>query len=614
MTTDPKALSDSSEQLRHWYLARLRSLAQEKASRTLKTPSGIMASDKRAIRLLVESAAHPRMQKPEEAKNFLPFLMPVWLLFQVLSLGLLFMQENSLMQALARYGDFTVLSLVPNLSSIKFASAIDRFCFFAFFILPGLSILLIPARNLYFDRVKILRYLLSDRVAIASFLLLLAVVFLNVIFSMQHAASGPEALSLAGDSPDDNDRSVLAWACFALILPIMHFKSNRKQEFLLKEKLDDIQSELQGQAQKTVSVTGLEGRMLEVEESVQELLQRERAIADFSKTVNICFDNEMMIEAVSLSSFAQWGYYQHELLGQNLERIIFREDYQRFKDALRHGSFEHYARIRKSDNSIMDISWFIEWSESLQKYFATCEDISDRMNLERARNDYIAQLTHDMRSPLSGVSMSLELISENVFGEVPEKMMQSIETSRQSLSRVLQLINDILEAEKLRHSKQSLAIQSLDLGLHCKQAIEEIRPLAMEKKVRLSLAIQAENVIVRADKKLLMRVFANLLSNAISFSGENDEVKLVLQVASDIAVVQIMDNGPGIHRDYHQVIFERFGAPKLSASQERQSTGIGLSFCRDIVVAQGGLIGLESEPGKGSTFWFTIPLERRSRP
>jgi signal transduction histidine kinase len=308
----------------------------------------------------------------------------------------------------------------------------------------------------------------------------------------------------------------------------------------------------------------------------------------------------------------QWGYYQHELLEQDFSYILFQADYQQFADAIKStkkSSFEHHARINRGDHRTMDCLWFIDWSAQLGKFFAACEDITDRMNLERARSDFIAQLTHDMRSPLTIVSMSLELISENTSIPLPVKVRNIVVAARASLSRVLQLINDILDGEKLRHSRHALEMSSVDIVRLCKSALAEISSMAVESKIRLALTLDSEAIFVRADEKLLRRVVANLLSNAVSFSPEGSCLGFAVTISSDSAMVKISDEGPGIHQDYHSAIFERFGAPKSSTMQNRPSTGIGLSFCRDIVIAHGGLIGVDSELGKGSTFWFTIPLD-----
>lgn len=612
---------DSYEQLRQWYLARLRYLSEEEANRTMATPASRIASDKLAIQQLVASGVMPRIEGPKKASRsiLLPGFILSWFLMQAFCLVALVLQESSFMPGLTHYLELTFMSLAPFFAPPSFATIPDRLTFLAFFVFPLILLVFLPPGQLRLPKHTFFRALSSQLSVKIALLALLVLVCVYVMIAFQGAAA-PEAISLAGETQtnptEGYERCLLAWGSLLLWLPIFSLKKQQNEVRSILDRVLSIQKEVRSgdgkEAFERPPEDDLNANLTDLETSIQEILQRERAIADFSKTVLICFDKSMRIEAISMSCFMQWGYYQHELIGQNLAYIVFHEDFRAFSESLSSGksSIEQYGRIRKGDSTIMDCNWYIDWSTRLQKYFASCEDISDRMNLERARNDFIAQLTHDMRSPLSGVNMILEMIDDYVFGDLSPRMHNSIKSARESLNRVLQLINDILDAERLRHSKQTLEVGSIDIAHACNAAMEEVLPLAVDRKVKLGFKYQSENISVRADEKLLRRVLVNLLSNAVSFSQNGQEVNVTVSISSDSAMIKVIDSGPGIHHDYHRVIFERFGAPKMTTVQ-RPSTGIGLSICRDIIVAHGGLIGVESELGKGSTFWFTIPLDRR---
>jgi signal transduction histidine kinase len=184
-----------------------------------------------------------------------------------------------------------------------------------------------------------------------------------------------------------------------------------------------------------------------------------------------------------------------------------------------------------------------------------------------------------------------------------------LEQAKGGVSRVLGMIDEILEAEKLQHGQQAIQreyVQLLDL---CKTVAGESQIVAQERGVALD--VSGQQIVAFINEKLLSRVISNLVSNAVSVSPEKSTVKIEVAKSGASAIVRVIDSGPGIHRDYHRLIFERYQAP-VQLSSKRVSTGLGLWICRDVVEAHGGMIGVESEPGKGSTFWFTLPMSTSS--
>jgi signal transduction histidine kinase len=618
LTEDLAEPAENYKLLRQWYLAHLRHLAQEDEAKTMATPASRIASDKRATQKVAASAAAQTIKKTATRRRYLfNWFLIFWLALQILFLAILSWQESSLGQGFVRFGQDTLMALVPGTNNAQFNLVTDRLCFACFFVLPCLVIALLPPHELSrlpFISPGLFRLIFSERTAAVSLVLLLALILAALLFSSQ-TASNPAQLTLAVESPAGPEHWLPGWICLFLTIPIIYLKSLRATIDTSYQKLNQIQAGIEGKSAAASPGKDLQNGLDALETSVQEVLQRESAIADFSRTVILSFNKDLKIEAISQSSFLQWGYHQHELIDENLSSIMLKDDIQEFADAIKSASgasFQHQARLRRGDNSIMDCLWFIDWSAKLGKFFAACEDNTDRMNMERGRNDFIAQLTH-VRSPLTSVSMSLELIASNTPDDMSSKMGNTITTAMVSLKKILQLINDIMDGEKLRHSTQALQIRNVDIVKTCKICLHEMRSLAAESKLRLSFILSRDEIIVKADEKMLSRVITNLLSNAVSSSPAGSLLKVSLDVSSDSALVKITDEGPGIHQDYHQAIFERFGAPKSASMKERPTTAIGLSFCRDMVVAHGGLIGVESEPGKGSTFWFTMPLAAPDR-
>ncbi len=601
---------DSSEvynKLREWQLARLRNIAKEGAEKTATTPASLIASDKEAIRELIKSASQPAAKQQPTSRLKITSLPIFWFLAQVLALAGLYAQSGD--NPIIGYYNSTLACLIGQCRG-DFITLGERFAFAAFFILPSVLLLLTPSASFqplhsprstgllselqrFFSSQKKIGFLLSALVLVSTF---------SFIVLKPESTESCKTLAF----------TVLGISLGALSIAIFALRFTFSQREVLDSKLDQIQKEISGEERKGsngISLFSIE----KLELSMRELIQRERAIADFSKTVIVSFDKNMKIDAVSPSALMQWGYYQYEMLHKNFADFVFQEDLGQVDDGLgkakEKGTFELVARIRRKDNTIADYNWYVDWSPRLDRFFVACDDVTDRMMLERARNDFIAQLTHDMRSPIAAVVMTLALFSEKVFGELPTKVYESIDRAQSGLSRVLDLINDILDTEKLHHSLHVIDAVNVDLFELCERVFSELQAISVEKKVGFELS--GKNMQVPADFNLMTRVFSNLLSNAMSFSPAGSKVRVEVIESSDAAIVRIIDSGPGIHPDYQQMIFERYKTAKL-VSSKRVSTGLGLWISKEIVLAHGGKIGVESELGKGSTFWLSLPVKKRA--
>jgi PAS domain S-box-containing protein len=372
----------------------------------------------------------------------------------------------------------------------------------------------------------------------------------------------------------------------------------------LKVHCERLISEVDADAAKKAN--SVEGSIDQLTELIEELVQREHSIADFARSVIVCFDKDLSIDSVSPSCMGLWGYHQFELIGSNLSKFIFHEDADHFKNVLRIDQpIEFVTRLRKQDNSVIDVSWYVEWSTQFCKYFATADDITDRMTLERARQEFIMQLTHDMRSPLNGVAMTLDMVNEGILGRVPFKVADSLERAQKGLSCVVELINDILDVEKIRNRQGRIEASKISMYDLSRSTVNALQVVADERKVKLDLVGEDQSCF--ADPKLIKRVLNNLVNNAISFSPEAATVTVKIERIDENVKVSVSDRGPGIHPDYHTIIFERFGVVPQVANNNRVSSGLGLWICRDIIRAHSGFIGVDSIPGQGSTFWFLLP-------
>jgi signal transduction histidine kinase len=250
------------------------------------------------------------------------------------------------------------------------------------------------------------------------------------------------------------------------------------------------------------------------------------------------------------------------------------------------------------------------------------EDITERRDIEKGlekarkelavletlKNNLAHMIVHDFNNPLMAVSGNLQLLklsSENLNGEQKGEVEQAL-VSCQYLQR---MAKDLLDVNKMEEGKISLHLESLDLGVLTKDAVGQMKVIALWEKKEL-LCDVAENIpLLSIDKELIERVIINLISNAIKFTREGGQV--VVSAGHDPrennVYVRVRDTGAGIAPEYLERIFDKF--MQVETKEAKHGYGLGLTFCKMAVEAHGGAIKVESEVGKGSTFIFTLPME-----
>jgi signal transduction histidine kinase len=234
----------------------------------------------------------------------------------------------------------------------------------------------------------------------------------------------------------------------------------------------------------------------------------------------------------------------------------------------------------------------------------------------KRKQEMVAMVTHDLRTPLMSMQTVLELLSEGVMGELPQKARHEISVAQFSTERLIQLINDLLDIDKLEAGKFELSKREADAGWLFERCIHSVKAFADRNQVSISVPDEDDDVVVYADPDRLAQVITNLLSNAIKFSPPGSEVQLICRDLPEATLFQIIDQGRGIPAGYEHRIFERFQQVDASDPREKKGSGLGLAICKALIDAHNGTIGVESKPGRGSNFWFKIPKQqtRRSSP
>lgn len=227
---------------------------------------------------------------------------------------------------------------------------------------------------------------------------------------------------------------------------------------------------------------------------------------------------------------------------------------------------------------------------------------------ERQKQEVTAMITHDLRSPLTTIKIVLDNLDSGKHGELDTKGKEYLSSGKRNTTRVLKLVNDLLDIEKLQAGMMTVEPSNVSLD-ECFGACEQALASAAEKE-RINLDFAPTDIRVRADEAMLDRVLYNLVSNAIKFSPPQSHVKVEAREAKDnpgMAEIIVFDQGPGISAEGQKTIFDRFKRGDAETSKDKEGSGLGLAICQELVKLQGGKISVRSEPGRGAAFSFTLP-------
>jgi PAS domain S-box-containing protein len=270
------------------------------------------------------------------------------------------------------------------------------------------------------------------------------------------------------------------------------------------------------------------------------------------------------------------------------------------------GSVDFENRWLGSDGLYRWLSWRATSIPGAERIYAVARDVSERKKLDQIKSDFVSVVSHELRTPLTSIRGSLGLLAGGVAGEIAEPARGLIEIAAKNSDRLVRLINDILDVEKVESGSMHFRFQLVDLAALIAQAVESNQAYAQPFNVRFVVIQPLPEVRVRADPDRLLQVLANLLSNAAKFSPRGGQVEIAVTVENGRVAVAVTDHGKGIPPDFHHRVFERFAQADASSTRQKGGTGLGLSIAKAIVERHGGHIGFETRPEAGTTFTFDL--------
>jgi signal transduction histidine kinase len=238
---------------------------------------------------------------------------------------------------------------------------------------------------------------------------------------------------------------------------------------------------------------------------------------------------------------------------------------------------------------------------------AMIRDISDRKRAEQLKDEFVSTVSHELRTPLTSIAGSLGLLSGGAAGPLPPKAERLTEIAHANCERLIRLINDILDIQKIESGNLRFDKAPVSLAQLVSRSVEDLRGYGDGLGVRMTLDLRSDPVIL-ADSDRMIQVITNLLSNAIKFSPTGETVELVLERKGSNGRLSIRDHGPGVPEAFRDQIFSKFAQADSTDTRQKGGTGLGLAISKEIVERHGGRVSFESWAGRGATFQVDLPV------
>ncbi|APR53188.1 PAS domain S-box protein [Sphingomonas koreensis] len=350
----------------------------------------------------------------------------------------------------------------------------------------------------------------------------------------------------------------------------------------------------------------------------EDLAARQETIFDSAKDGMIVINPSGGIESLNRAAAAMFGHEPAALLRRDIG-VLFEvaPDRGRLESFLRRlgaNRRETYGQVQEFVGRRVDMSTFpVEVSISPVRlaestlFLAVIRDISERREVEQMKSEFVATVSHELRTPLTSIAGSLGLIEGGAAGALPAKAARLVEIAHSNATRLVRLINDILDIEKIEAGRMQFDIRPLDLDVLLDKAVQQSAGFADQYDVGIDLTPPPAGAGVLADEDRLMQVLTNLLSNAIKFSPPGSSVSLRVKPLDRRYRISIEDRGSGIPESFRGRIFSKFAQADSSDTRQKGGTGLGLSIVREIVLRLGGSISFDTVEGQGTVFHVDLP-------
>ena len=315
-----------------------------------------------------------------------------------------------------------------------------------------------------------------------------------------------------------------------------------------------------------------------------------------------------------------FGYGENELSGRVIAEYLFPPE-RRLEVAVRWKAMLHTRqpamllrqRTRRRDGNEIVCEWsltpLVNSEGRVISVIAQGRDITQQLEAERLKQEFTSTLSHELRTPLTSVIGALQLVNSGVVGAPDAETLELTAIAERNGQRLLELINDLLDLEKIESGKLPVELQVMPLDELVREALVLNRTYGDRFKVCFEVTGELLPARVRVDRRRVLQVMTNLLSNAAKFSPEGAVVEVSMLDQGAQVRVGVHDRGPGIPASFHARIFSRFAQADMSLTRQKGGTGLGLAICKRLLELMGGRIGFSERADGGTTFWFELPKQ-----
>ena len=307
-----------------------------------------------------------------------------------------------------------------------------------------------------------------------------------------------------------------------------------------------------------------------------------------------------------LPSYDKFTKYIHkadvENVNTELQRALSDPDYE-------YHVYHRITRTNGEERAVEEIGEVVRDDKGVPiRMIGVVHDITDRMQAEKMKNEFVSIISHELRTPLTAIQGSIKLLLGNALGEIQVGARNILELANNNCDRLLHLVNDILDIQKMESGKMDFHFEDISVSAFMHEVVNAGMSYAMAHNVKL-IKQQVDDATIHADRMRLMQVMNNLISNAVKFSEAGAKVEVsAIRNEEDKILFAVKDHGRGIPDDYHDRLFKRFIQVDSSDKREKLGTGLGLAISKNIVEEHRGHIWYDSEVGVGTTFYFDIAV------
>ena len=356
-------------------------------------------------------------------------------------------------------------------------------------------------------------------------------------------------------------------------------------------------------------ITDLDATFHATAQAVSEAREKERAVFDNSQDMICALNQESIFSSSNPAAEGLLGYTREELSGKSLTDIVHPEDQETAAKLQKVGPGEHLMlelRVNKKDGTITHTRWSYSRSAEGGDVLCVVHDISNLKELEQIKSEFLAMVSHDLRTPLSSILGISKLILAGAFGAVEDRPKRILQTINRNGEQLLELINDLLDIEKLEAGKMQLVLEECSLKDLLDKATNQARD---SKRISLRSNRELNSILLQADQDRMVQAITNLLNHSLDRSNAESNIELSVQILEKQLEVEIKDDSPLLSEHSCKQLFDRF---QLAESEDESAPigarGLALPIAKKIIEGHGGSIGARSN--QANVIWMKLPREQ----